>query len=280
MCRRIFVLFCVLLVASTQYGCFGIIEMHPAVCEYETPDINIHKNPSGIKKTPPWSTKTEFLKEWGKPDLVTSNSAHGETWTYKKNLPCGILPCFFICAPLFLPVCDGYDRIEFKGEGARRLETRVLKINGMMIWTANELDGGGVKFSYEACEHPIPKPLYQKIVADRTVYLSVQPDEAEYSKLNDLIKDYLSAKLVDEGVFKAVAQSPDSADYSICITNYQIELKGAEKPNSVKMTVKVNSLKPQQLIGDYELHEKSTSSDWTEIVQTVVSLIVENLKGE
>ncbi len=106
------------LISMNLSGCIGIMVMHPATCE----------------KTVQYSTKVDFLKEWGKPDSVITNSKEEETWIYhKKVIWCGVLPCLLICAPLVLPVCEGYDQIDFREESALRHNKRVFVTETLMI---------------------------------------------------------------------------------------------------------------------------------------------------
>jgi len=148
MFRRLFFLSCVIFIALTQSGCIGLIVNKTGECKNETPSTHIHDifwgPPPQFKlslfsdhvvpkvQTPKRSTKAEFLKDWGKPDEIISTSENAETWIYKRKLWCGAIPIFLILPiPLILPVCDGFDRIEFKENEAVRLHTRSIVYSGI-----------------------------------------------------------------------------------------------------------------------------------------------------
>ena len=151
MCRRILVLGCVFLVAIMQSGCIGLMVAAPAECKNAIPftgvhDIFVWTKPSPKKVT----TKAEFLKDWGKPDEMISTSENEDTWIYKRKLWCGVIPAYLLPAPLLLPMCDGFDRIEFQGNEAKRLHTRHTAMAGFVIGLV--LYGG----ADPACRFPLP----------------------------------------------------------------------------------------------------------------------------
>jgi hypothetical protein len=133
MYMRILILCCVLLVALTQTGCIGLIINTPGDCVRETPYTGVH-DLFWSKKSPParTSTKEEFLIDWGKPDEIINDSENKETWVYNRKLWCGWIPVIILPIPLILPVCDGFDKITFKGSVATRLYTRGLAQDGFM----------------------------------------------------------------------------------------------------------------------------------------------------
>jgi hypothetical protein len=151
MCGRILVLCCVFIVAITQSGCIGLIVNVPAECKNETPLTDIHDifwtKPQSKEASPKGSTKAEFLKDWGKPDEIISVSDNEETWIYNRKLWCGVIPVFLLPVPLILPVCDGFDRIEFQGNEAKSLHTRHTVTGGLVFPVA----GGD-----PTCRLPLP----------------------------------------------------------------------------------------------------------------------------
>jgi hypothetical protein len=145
MCGRILVLCCIFFAAITQSGCIGLIVNTPAECKNAIPftgvhDIFVWTKPSPEKVT----TKAEFLKDWGKPDEIISTSETEETWIYKRKLWCGVMPVFLLPVPFLLPMCDGFDRIEFQGNEAKRLHTRHIAMAGFVIFAGGGAAGGGV----------------------------------------------------------------------------------------------------------------------------------------
>lgn len=172
MCRRILVLCCVFFVAITQSGCIGLIVNTPGECKNETPFTRVHDifwgRPPQFKlslssnhvaskvQTPKRSTKAEFLKDWGKPDEIISSSGNVETWIYNKKLWCGVMPVVILPVPLILPVCDGFDRIEFKDNEARRLHTRSIVWGGGILLLTPVGVAGGSGGRDPACRFPLP----------------------------------------------------------------------------------------------------------------------------
>jgi hypothetical protein len=147
MYRQILILFCVLLVALTLYGC-GLVIRSPEECYGETPYTAVHDYFWDRKAPrPKASTKEEFLKDWGKPDEIITDSENKETWVYKRKLWCGIMPIIILPIPLILPVCDGFDRIDFTDNVATNLHTRHI-VEGYIIMPAGKSSEGS------ACRFP------------------------------------------------------------------------------------------------------------------------------
>src|SRR5262249_52783075 len=77
--------------------------------------------------------KDDFVSAWGEPkEKVTT--AKGETWIYLDSWRwCGVWVSFIVPAPLLLPVCETYDRVEFEGEVAVRSQSRRVDGYGMGV---------------------------------------------------------------------------------------------------------------------------------------------------
>ena len=166
MCKLMLVILSVSFVALTLSGCIGLAVVVPDECKNETPFTGIHdiywKPPSPKKElafgmviqevpTPKASTKAEFLNDWGNPDEIITASENEETWIYNKTLWCGLVPVLFVPVPLLLPVCNGFDRIEFQGQNAIRLHTRRIVIHGTVIAVS-----GGAGGMDPTCRLPLP----------------------------------------------------------------------------------------------------------------------------
>jgi hypothetical protein len=108
------------------------------------------------KEQPPKrSSKEEFIKDWGQPDEIIFASENTETWLYNKKLWCGVMPVLILPIPLILPVCDGFDRIEFKDNEAVSLHTRsIVWGGGILILVLPKIDGHAWKDP--ACRYPLP----------------------------------------------------------------------------------------------------------------------------
>ena len=146
MCRRILVLCCTSLLAITQSGCFGWIVNTPGECKNEIPTTDIHDI---FWRSSSAGTKEGFLKDWGNPDEIISPSENEETWIYNRKLWCGVIPILIVVpVPLILPVCDGFDRIEFHGNQSKNLHSRHIVQSGFYLGP----HGGGV--TDPACRQP------------------------------------------------------------------------------------------------------------------------------
>ncbi|WP_136525220.1 hypothetical protein [Geomonas ferrireducens] len=119
MCRGI--IGCYIFLSFLLTGC-GLAVRYPRECSYEMPSTGIHDF-FGVG-TPKASTKSEFLKEWGKPDEVINGADGKDTWVYRGKMWCGPIPVFILPVPLLLPLCDRFDRITFNGERGESLHTR------------------------------------------------------------------------------------------------------------------------------------------------------------
>ena len=118
MCRRILIISCLLIVTLTQSGC---IVMLPNECKRETPYTGYHdinwKAPKWPGDNPRPSSQKRFREDWGEPSEIITVSESEETWVYKSTLWCGLFP-------LILPVCEGFDRVDFRDNTAIRLHTK------------------------------------------------------------------------------------------------------------------------------------------------------------
>jgi hypothetical protein len=153
MCGRILVFCCIFFVAITQSGCFGLIVNTTAECKNESPFPDIHNNTLWRGSLPPRrvATKEAFLKDWGNPDEIISTSENEETWIYDRKLWCGVIPILFVLpVPLILPVCDGFDRIEFHGNEAKNLHTRHIVESGFYVGMREFAE------TEPACRLPLP----------------------------------------------------------------------------------------------------------------------------
>lgn len=91
MCKPIQLIFYAFFIALTMSGCFyfGISSNSPGECKIEMPI------------TPQFSVRTraDFLKAWGKPNMIKATSDNLETWIYKKHLWYGFAIAFLILVP-------------------------------------------------------------------------------------------------------------------------------------------------------------------------------------
>ena len=130
MYRRILLISCVLCVALTQSGCIGLIVQTPKECKIEAPSTGIHYGSgeaTGLNDANPTpSTKEEVREVWGKPDEIITVSENEETWVYNKSLWCGVWPIVILPIPFVLPVCNGFERIGFRGNEAISIHSRQI----------------------------------------------------------------------------------------------------------------------------------------------------------
>jgi hypothetical protein len=121
----------------TMSGCgfYGALGYLPGECTIEPPTATfITSDSGGLQKIPPSfpTTKAEILKVLGKPDTINPTYDNAETWVYKKkHLWCGFIPAFLLPLPLLLPVCDGFEKIEFEGDIAKHMHIRRIVKTGV-----------------------------------------------------------------------------------------------------------------------------------------------------
>ena len=135
-------------------GCMGVFTYLPAECRNEIPTLDA--------RDLEWSelkyaivTKAEYITAWGKPDTINNVSEGVEEWIYKRRLWCGVMPVFFIPLPLLLPVCEGYERLEFQKEKAKRLQIRRIVVKSYMV----AAPGSIAKMDWRddpVCRYPMP----------------------------------------------------------------------------------------------------------------------------
>lgn len=148
-------------------GC-GFFLALPSECRNELPTIEARNVLFWDSKNPPKpSTKEDFLKEWGPPKSILSTSENKETgfyetqlspsaenretWVYERRLWCGFGPIFVIVPiPLLIPVCDGFERIEFQGNEAKNLHIRRIRAGGIILFP------GAADGSDPVCRYNIP----------------------------------------------------------------------------------------------------------------------------
>lgn len=131
----------------TMSGCIGAAIVKPGECSYSDPTVGMFDDVPALKRFVGISkkenatekTKNDFLREWGRPDDIQS-SDNNEIWIYKRNNWCGVVLCFVVCAPLILPVCDGFDQLTFEGETATLLTIDYPHGYGIIIFP---FGGGG-----------------------------------------------------------------------------------------------------------------------------------------
>ncbi len=152
MSKSILLLVCIIISPLMMSGCVGYLSYLPSECNNETPSTNAsvfdhdytkirsisHNITLNVYKIdhPPLSsvsTKKDFIELWGKPDVINPTSDNTETWIYKRHLWCGAIPAFILPVPLVLPVCDGYERIEFQNDNVVNLHIRRTVTGGFLI---------------------------------------------------------------------------------------------------------------------------------------------------
>ena len=168
--RRIAIFFLSAVMLSLS-GCLGLIINTTAECESETPHPDIHdimkiSQENSTVLTPKFwiidpkakFTKDDFLNEWGQPDKIIKRSEFDETWIYNRNLWCGVVPVLILPIPLILPICDGFDKIDFEGNIATRLDTKHIVSNGGVLFIGYPLGFTAIESAGKdpVCQYPLP----------------------------------------------------------------------------------------------------------------------------
>jgi len=252
---------CILFVlVVTLSGCIGLGATFPAECKNEKPALNarnlFYTNDIDTYSAA-WLTKQDFLSNWGAPFLIKPISDDKEIWRYENHIWCGVIPCFVICVPLLLPVCDGFAEIEFHDDSARLLDIK-RSTTGMFLLVPP------VGKADPVCRNITPTPLKLKIESGKTVLLNVTYDiqkhksEAVYAETVNQISKLLDKELVNHGIFTAVALELSQADYKMDVTvNYvnRTGIKWSDDPPcyfiNLSVGLEINSTK--QVIGNFEI---------------------------
>lgn len=142
--HAVFALILLLLIPTLLFGCVALGVVYPTECEADLPITNYkHTKSSAIETyedaefwglseyglTINLPDKDVFIREWGLPDQIISVSTDKEILVYNHKMWCGVGAIWvFIPAPLFLPVCKGFDQITFTNNKATHIHFK--KING------------------------------------------------------------------------------------------------------------------------------------------------------
>jgi hypothetical protein len=140
-----FKLVCVVALAGILNSCIGAGIAKPGKCAFDWPTVGMFDDPtyniirSFNKHEATGSSKDDFMREWGKPDKIHSTE-NIETWTYDRNIWCGVVPCFILCVPLVLPVCNGVDMLTFVGDKAILLDSKKTFFYGFVFPVGPQFD--------------------------------------------------------------------------------------------------------------------------------------------
>ncbi len=151
------ILFCIAILASALSGC-ALFSLAPYECEQsDTPNLTraMQREVAGIPPVTggqPACTKSDFLKSWGMPDRIEPKGRNSETWIWERRLWCGYLPVFLVIpVPLMLPVCTGYEKVEFRDDSAQTIQTRTKRWCGIIGFLFPGIAG---------CETRCSRPAY------------------------------------------------------------------------------------------------------------------------
>jgi transposase InsO family protein len=75
-----------------------------------------------------------------KPSCRNTPDSHCGWYNHRGQIS-GVMPVFLLPVPLLLPMCDGFDRIEFQGNEAKRLHTSHIAMAGFVLMAGGS--GGG-----------------------------------------------------------------------------------------------------------------------------------------
>ncbi len=152
MCKPIRVLFCFFLMGFVLSGCVGFGILTQEECKNETPTTDARRFDPTKQIYPRGKvfSKADFLKAWGKPDMIIPTSENTERWIYERhNLWCGVIPAMLVAIPLVFPACDGFERIDFDGDYAKCLDIKRTVEKGVIIVPGDIVFGD--RFHSSAC---------------------------------------------------------------------------------------------------------------------------------
>jgi hypothetical protein len=254
MYRRILILCCVLCVSLMQSGCVGLIVGTTQECKREAPSTAIHDN-SGESTSlpsanPTPSTKEEVREVWGKPGEIITVSENEETWIYKKSLWCGVIPVFFLPLPFILPVCEGFDKVDFRGNEATRIHTRQLDMYGLVVWLLPPGGFGGAGGGGEDCMYPLLSgPTYSRIekIPDNAglIYFYRQKAESKLGAIPYNVKTGGTkiATLYDRGYYPHFS-APNENEF--CVSLRPVSSKSKERFEKERKGCVTINVKPGQ----------------------------------
>jgi hypothetical protein len=132
-------------------GCAGLLMVYPSECEADLPLKN-YTYEKGLQRqnfeaTNLWgiSDSAEMLtlpdhdtfiqnSHWGLPEAIIELVPGQEQLVYSHRMWCGIGAVWiFIPAPIFLPVCKGFDRITFTEGQATHIHFRRVNATGFFV---------------------------------------------------------------------------------------------------------------------------------------------------
>lgn len=276
MFRSLLTLICASFVVSSLAGCFGMISYQPGECEKESPKL---------------PNKAEYLKERGAPGSIKSLPVEREIWVYEESIWCGVIPCWGICVPLMLPVCDGFERVLFKGDRAESVHVRHSLGYGFAAGPFILLGVPPIAVSDPACIHRLSRtgPLGKKIEPGRTVALSVGIDtlqhqqDKEFKKVALRLRDVLAADLVTEKspLFKEVVAGGQAADYAMEVMLTSATFTGFfSRRYEVDMVVRITDNRVNQTLGDFEVYSMADkSTEGGSALESVVQNAVGDILG-
>jgi hypothetical protein len=220
------------------------------------------------KEAPKFTNKAEYLKEKGTPRSTKTVAVDRDIWVYEESIWCGVIPCWGICVPLMLPVCDGFERVHFWGDRAERVHARRSLGYGFAAGPFILLGVPPIAVSDPACINRVSRAGYlgQKIEPGRTVALSIRIDtlkhqqDKKYQVVALELQSVLAWGLVKEKppLFKEVVAETVTADYSMEVTLTSVTFPGLlSSQYEAEMTVRITDNRTNQPIGTFEVYSKA-----------------------
>ncbi len=158
--RLICVAFCVSIVLPVVSGCLGAIQRKPFECVNDTPHIERRTTKTYV----PWMTsltstvpltKEDYRRARGEPTAKELNEK-GEIWIYREDhLWCGAVIGIIIGVPLLLPVCDEFEKIQFEGNNAVSVHSKIVLWDGFLLFLGAP-GSGEFKYKQSDCLKPLP----------------------------------------------------------------------------------------------------------------------------